>query len=58
AANYEKILKNLQERDQRDRTRTSAPLTQTKDAILLDTDNRNIDEAVAFVLSEHKKSLS
>lgn len=54
-ANYEKILNDLQERDARDRTRTSSPLVQTKDAILLDTDNRNIDEAVAFVLSKYKK---
>ncbi|MEE9331343.1 MAG: (d)CMP kinase [Methylophilaceae bacterium] len=55
AADYEKILQDLQERDQRDRTRTSAPLVKTEGAILLDTDNRNIDEAVAFVLSEYQK---
>lgn len=54
AANHEKILHDLQERDQRDRTRSSAPLVQTKEAIFLDTDNRNIDEAVAFVLSEYQ----
>ncbi len=58
AAHYEKILQDLSERDERDRTRTSAPLIQTKDAILLDTDNRNIDEAVAFVLFEYKKLTS
>ena len=54
AANYKKILHDLQERDQRDRTRTAAPLTQTKEAIFLDTDNRNIDEAVDFILSEYQ----
>jgi CMP/dCMP kinase len=53
AANYEKILQDLQERDKRDRTRSSAPLLQTKEAVFLDTDNRNIDEAVDFVLSEY-----
>lgn len=58
AADYKKILHDLQERDNRDSTRTSSPLVQTKDAILLDTDNRNIDEAVAFVLSEYKKLVS
>ena len=58
AANYEKILQGLQERDIRDRTRTSAPLIQTKEAIYLDTDNRNIDEAVDFVLNEYQKYAS
>jgi cytidylate kinase len=55
AANYDQILLDLKERDERDRTRSSAPLIQTKDAIFLDTNNRNIDEAVAFVLSEYQK---
>ncbi len=54
-ANYEKILIDLKARDERDRNRSSAPLVQTKDAIFLDTDNRNIEEAVAFVLSEYEK---
>lgn len=54
AANHETILHDLQERDQRDRSRSSAPLVQTKEAIFLDTDNRNIDEAVAFVLSKYQ----
>lgn len=53
-ADYEKILLDLQERDERDRTRTSAPLMQTKDAIFLDTDNRNIDQAVDFILSQYQ----
>jgi len=57
-ADYDKILADLKARDLRDKTRTSAPLIQTKDAILLDTDNRNIDEAVAFVLSEYQKHTS
>lgn len=53
-ASFDKILQDLKERDQRDRTRSSAPLMQTKEAILLDTDNRNINEAVDFVLSEYQ----
>lgn len=56
AADYNKILNDLQERDQRDRLRISSPLTQTQEAVLLDTDHCNIDEAVAFVLSEYKKT--
>lgn len=54
AANYEEILQDLKERDERDRTRSSAPLIQVKDAIFLDTDYRSIDEAVHFVLSEYQ----
>ncbi len=56
-ADYQRILQDLQERDERDRTRSSAPLIQTKEAVLLDTDNRNIDEAVDFVLKEYQASL-
>ncbi len=56
-ANYDKILHDLKERDARDRSRTSAPLMQTKEAILLDTDHRNIDQAVDFVLAEYQASL-
>lgn len=56
-ANYDVILQDLQERDERDKTRSSAPLMQTEEAILLDTDNRNIAEAVDFVLKEYQASL-
>ena len=56
-ANYNLILQDLQERDERDKTRSSAPLMQTKEAILLDTDNRNIAQAVDFVLKEYQASL-
>jgi len=53
-ANYEEILQDLKERDERDKTRSYAPLMQANDAIFLNTDNRNIDEAVSFVLSEYQ----
>jgi CMP/dCMP kinase len=53
-ADYDTILQDLKERDERDRTRASAPLMQTKEAILLDTDNRNIDEAVNFVVKAYQ----
>lgn len=56
-ADYEKILQDLQERDERDRTRASAPLMQTAEAVFLDTDNRDIDEAVNFVLTEYQSIL-
>jgi len=54
AADYDNILQDLKERDARDSARTFAPLIQTKEAILLDTDKRNIDEAVDFVLKAYQ----
>lgn len=56
-ANYESILLDLQERDARDKGRASAPLLMAKDAILLETDNLTIAEAVNTVLQnfKHKK---
>lgn len=51
-ANYESILLDLQERDARDKGRASAPLVMAQDAILLETDNLSISEAVNVIL-EH-----
>ena len=50
AANIEVLLKDLQERDARDAARPVAPLMKLPDAALLDTTERNVDQAVAFVL--------
>jgi cytidylate kinase len=57
AADYNVILQDLQERDERDKTRFAAPLMQTKEAVLLNTDNRNIAQAVDFVLKQYYTSL-
>lgn len=58
SANYENILLDLQERDARDKGRASAPLVMAADAILLETDNLTIAEAVNTVLQNfsHKKT--
>ena len=50
AANMQSLLKDLRERDARDAARTVAPLKKLPDAVLLDTTERNVEEAVAFVL--------
>ena len=50
AANMQSLLKDLEERDLRDASRPVAPLKQLPDALLLDTTEMSIDEAVAFVL--------
>ena len=54
AADKTQILHNLHQRDLRDCERSASPLTQTKDALLLDTTQRTIDEAVQFVLNSYQ----
>ncbi|NOT14801.1 MAG: (d)CMP kinase [Methylotenera sp.] len=56
SASYENILADLQERDARDKGRSSAPLVMADDAILLETDNLSISDAVNVVLThfQHK----
>lgn len=53
-ADIEKILQDLKARDMRDSTRSSAPLIQEKDAILLNTDNLSIAQAVDFIVSKYR----
>jgi len=49
-ANLADILLDLQQRDARDQQRTVAPLQQAKDAILLETSDLSIEQAVKFVI--------
>jgi cytidylate kinase len=51
---YDDILQDLQERDTRDKGRASAPLTMANDAILLETDNLGISQAVDYVLQNYQ----
>lgn len=55
-ANLADILKDLQERDARDRQRSVAPLQQSSDAELLETSALSIEQAVDSVLAHHQKS--
>lgn len=45
-ANFDEILKDIKERDFRDRNREIAPLTPANDAILLDSTSLSIDEVI------------
>lgn len=56
SADYANILNDLRERDLRDSQRSAAPLKQMPDALLLDTSNRSIQEAVDFVLDAYQKT--
>ncbi len=57
APNYKQILADLQQRDCRDSARIASPLVQMADALLLDTTNRTIKQAVEFVLAAYKNIL-
>lgn len=46
-ADYDTILRDLVERDTRDSTRATAPLKPAPDAILVDTDDKTIDDVLA-----------
>ena len=46
---YEKVLKEVNERDHADMTRSVAPLKQTKSHILVDTSDMTIDQVVAHM---------
>ena len=43
---FERILSDIEARDEADRRRSVAPLKQLPDALLLDTNNLSIEEAV------------
>ncbi len=49
-ADYDQILKEVNERDYQDTHREIAPLKQADDAVLLDTTNMTFDEVVARLL--------
>ena len=49
-ASFEKVLKDIQQRDYQDSHRAIAPLKQARDAVLLDTSDLDIDGVVAAML--------
>ena len=51
------VLRDLRERDARDRDRAAAPLMQAGDAMLIDTSEMNIAAAVAVAVSAVKERL-
>ncbi|WP_024931251.1 (d)CMP kinase [Methylophilus sp. OH31] len=55
SADYTLILEDLQQRDLRDSQRAAAPLKQLPDAILLDTTDKNIEQAVNIIIEAFKK---
>ena len=52
--NYNTICQEIQERDNRDLNRTQSPLRQAEDAVLLDTSDMTLKQAVSAVLKLFK----
>ena len=57
-ADYEDILKNVQERDYIDSHREESPLRQAEDALLLDNSNMTIPEQKAWLLERFRERVS
>jgi CMP/dCMP kinase len=55
-ASYDTILQDLKQRDLRDTQRSSAPLLQLPDAMLVDTTKMNIAQAVDMIIAAFKKT--
>lgn len=56
-ADFETILHDIIDRDERDRNRAIAPLRQAEDAILLDTTKLNLEESLDAMLSLVKEHI-
>jgi cytidylate kinase len=54
----EGVLRDLRERDERDSARATAPLKPAEDAIVIDTTDMSIDDAVAQVVALIKQKFS
>lgn len=54
-ADYNEILKNIEERDHIDQTREISPLKQASDAIVLDNSNLTIAEQKRWLLDQYKR---
>lgn len=52
---FDRLVKEIEERDYIDSTRTLSPLKQAQDAILLDTTSMTIEEVSDFIIKEIKK---
>lgn len=57
-ANFEEILKDIQERDNRDRNRPVAPLRPANDAVVIDSSNMSIEEVYNKVMEIIKVKLA
>lgn len=57
SCNYQQVLEDIQSRDERDSSRSSAPLVAAGDALILDSTSMSIDEVINQVMQEIKKKI-
>lgn len=57
-AEYETVLKDLEERDRNDSTRASAPLRQAEDAVRVDTTGNTLEQSLELLLKTVKEHLN
>ena len=57
-ANYDQILKEIQQRDYQDTHREIAPLKMAKDSVKVDTSELNIDQVVETIRQIVEKKIS
>lgn len=58
ATDYETVLADVKERDQRDSERATAPLKPADDAVIIDTSSLSIDDAISAALAAIKEKRS
>jgi cytidylate kinase len=57
-AEYDEVLIDIRARDERDRSRSAAPLAQAEDAVLLDTSALGAEEAVAAAIAAVERKIA
>ena len=57
AFDYDQILKDIVERDERDMNRAVSPLKQADDAVLVDSSEMGIDDVVNAILNVYKEKV-
>lgn len=53
---FDEILKNVEERDRIDQTRSVSPLSKADDAIVLDNSNMTVEEQKEWLINEYQKA--
>lgn len=57
AHNLDEMIKQISDRDTIDSNRSASPLKKAEDAIVVDTDNKNIEQVVTEMLNKIEKRL-
>jgi len=58
SVNFERLLSEIKERDDRDRNRAIAPLIPANDALVLDSTSKSIEQVIETALDYARKTLS